>query len=220
MRENDAESQYPNVIQSIGGRLLACNESLIVLEKKRESPDNWKHLDFVALQMRKVCELFMLASTLAHLNEGQVKLNAKQWQPQNAFLKLNEVNDYPMPIPIRPQLNVRLDQTTPISPISKPLPIELLSAIHGQCSAFLHAPSAAKVLSETITPFDVRKFRGWVDGYTALLSAHLLMLPDSKKLLVCLWNSPSSEPQVSLLEGNTKVHINFKFLPDFSMLVK
>ena len=70
-------SNYPTVMQSIRGRLVAANESLSQIEQNREALDNWKHLDFIVLQVRKTCELIMLASSLAHLDEGETQINAK-----------------------------------------------------------------------------------------------------------------------------------------------
>ena len=210
-------SNYPTVMQSIRGRLVAANESLSQIEQNREALDNWKHLDFIVLQVRKTCELIMLASSLAHLDEGETQINAKKWRPRDSFAELAKVNENPMPVPIRPQWSVQMDGSKQAVPLSKPLPFDTLSAIYGHCGDLLHVPSAAKVLGETITPFDVRKFTGWVNGLAELMSAHILMLPYIKKVIVCRWLGSDDDLEMIMIEGDGEAVFDVKNLPDFGL---
>jgi hypothetical protein len=211
-------SNYPTVMQSIRGRLAAANDSLSQIEQNREALDNWKHLDFIALQVRKVCELIMLGSSLAHLDEGEAPINAKKWRPKDSFAELAKVNQNPMPVPVRPQWSVQTDGSKQVVPASKPIPFDILSVIYGHCGDLLHVPSAAKVLNEAITPFDVRKFRGWVNGLAQLMSAHMLMLPAIKRVIICRWFGSEEDLEMVMIEGEGAAVFDMGNLPDFSMV--
>jgi hypothetical protein len=205
-------------MQSIRGRLLASHDALTHIEKDRDSPENWKHLDFVTLQVRKICELIMLGSALAHLDEGSAEINARKWRPKDAFAELSRVNDNPMPIPIHRYWSVQADGSKQIVPASKPLPFQTLSAIYGHCGDLLHVPSAAKVLAEAVTPFDVSKFTAWVNGFAELMSAHVLMLPEIKRVIVCRWQDSNADLEMILMEGDGEAFFEMDGLEDFSLV--
>jgi hypothetical protein len=213
------ESHYPTVMSSIAGRLLASHKMLCLMEESSQDEENWLRLDAVALQVRKVCELLLLGSTLAHLQDG-TELDPKKWRPKEAFAELNKFNPNPLPMPLKPELLTLTDGTKQFVPASKPMPIKTLSAINGQCGDILHVPSAQKVIDEKVTPFDWTKYRGWVDGFGQLLASHLLLMPEIKRVLICDWSGKAGdEPTVSVAEGDGEAVLNDAALPDFTLLV-
>lgn len=212
------EHHYPTVMSSIAGRLLASHKMLCLMGDEPHDQENWLRVDAVALQVRKVCELFLLGSTLAHLHEGST-LDPKKWRPKEAFAELSKFNPNPLPLPLDPKVQVRADGIKQMLPASKPMPLGVLSAIYGQCGDILHVPSALKVLDEKVTPFDWTKYRRWVDGFSQLLSSHLLLLPDIRRVLLCTWSGlAGNEPHIALAEGSGEAILLDEALADFSLI--
>ena len=218
-QEAFVEHHYPTVMGSVAGRLLLSHKVLCQMEEQPQHEENWLRLDGVALQVRKVCELFLLGSTLAHLQEGS-ELNPRKWHPKDAFAELHKFNPNPLPLPLQPDIRVLADGTKQFIPASKPMPINILSAIYGQCGDILHVPTASKVLEEKVIPFNWNKYRGWVDGFSQLLASHVLLLPDIQRVLICTWSGQAgNDPSISLAEGSGEAILNDGALPDFSLLV-
>lgn len=213
------EHHYPTVMNSIAGRLLASHQLLCLMEEQPKHECNWLRLDSVALQVRKVCELFLLGSTLAHLQEGS-ELDPKKWQPKDAFAELHKFNPNPLPLPLSTTLRVLPHGSKQFVPASKPIPIAVLTAVYGQCGNILHVPTASKILDEKVAPFDWNKYRRWVDGFSQLLAAHLLLLPNIKRVLICNWSGKAGDdPQISLAEGMGEAIFDDKELANFTLLV-
>lgn len=218
-QSRELDSEYPRVTRSIAERLVASSTAMDAIEKSPESSDNWMHLDFVTLQVRKVCELLLLGSSLAHLREGNAELDPRKWRPKDAFAQLNKLSQHALPIPLSPMINQHPSGAKQILPASKPLPYSVLSEIYGHCGDLLHVPSAEKVLSERITPFDCSKFRRWVDGFTRLMSGHVVMLPTLDRIILCTWSAqPNEEPNVYLLEGAGPSTVDVDGLPEFDLI--
>jgi hypothetical protein len=189
------------------------------MEEQPEHEENWLRLDTAALQVRKVCELLLLGSTLAHLQEGS-ELDPKKWHPKDAFAELHKFNPNPLPLPLMPAIQMHADGTKQFIPASKPMPISVLSAVYGQCGDILHVPTAMKVLEEKVTPFNWNKYRGWVDGFSQLLAGHLLLLPNITRVLICTWSGQAGiSPSISLAEGSGEAILNDAELADFMLLV-
>ena len=214
------DSMYPVVMNSIAGRLGACHDAMKIIENEPEKEDNWVRLDFITLQIRKICELFLLGSTLSHIGEGSAKIDPRKWRPKDAFSQLNQASDHPLPVPLRSEIDRDPTGLRQLQPATKPIPFQLLSAVYGHCGDLLHVPSADKVLKEQITPFDTRKFRGWIDGFAQLLAAHALMLLEFHRILVCTWSGdPRTPPNIILLEADGPVSFNVENLPEFNLFV-
>lgn len=213
------DSEYPRVMKSITDRIVASSVAMDAMEKSPASPHNWAHLDFVTLQVRKICELILLGSSLAHLREGKSDIDPRKWRPKDAFAQLKKLSEHPLPIPLASQVSVHATGAKQLMPASKPMPFSVLSEIYGHCGDLLHVPSAEKVLEERITPFDWTRFRRWVDGFSRLVSGHVLMLPSLDKIVLCTWSGVATEePNVYLLEGAGPSTFDLKSLPDFELI--
>ena len=212
------ESNYVTAINSLCGRLSAADQSLAEIERGPNPSEHWKNLDFVALQVRKSCELILLSSALAHLDDGQAGIDARKWRPNDAFAQLSRVNDHAMPVPIRYHWSAPAAGQKQIVPISKALPFEILSKVHGLCGDLLHVPSAAKVLNETVSPFRVNVFRAWIDGLIKLSFSHVLMLSDIRRVIVYRRASMAVEPESFVVEGEGAAMFDQTLLPEFDLL--
>lgn len=217
-QKTSVASHYPTVMGSIAGRLLASHRMLCMMESSPEHDDNWLRLDAVALQVRKVCELFLLGSTLAHLQDG-IQLDPKKWRPKEAFAELSKFNPNSLPLPLKAEAETSSDGTKQLVPASKPMPFKVLSAIYGQCSDILHVPSASKVLEEKVTPFVWNRYRHWVNGFARLLASHLLLMPNIHRVLICTWEGKAGDaPSIVLAEGEGEAILNDADLPDFTLV--
>lgn len=212
------ESLYPTVVGTLIYRLAAADTLLDLIGENRDDQENWVRIDTVALQVRKTCELFLLASTLAHFADGS-DLDPKHWHPKDTFREIKKFNEHPLPLPLEPELKV-IGDVKQFVPASQPLPFAVLSSIYGQCGNILHVPAAAKVLEEKVPSFEWDKYRGWVDGFLQLLKGHLLLLPEIKRVLVCTWTgNPQEAPHSFLLEGDGEAILKTEGLKEFDLLL-
>ncbi len=212
------KSHYPTVINSIKTRLIAADRQLNFINENQDDGDNWFRLDAVALQVRKVCELMVLGSTLAHLQEG-TELDPKHWRPKDAFNEIGKFNAYPLPIPLQLYFSVDDEGSKQLTPAMKPMPLSSLSKVYGQCGNLLHVPSAKRVLDENVAPFEWDKFRAWVNDLIRLVRGHALLLPAIQTIIVCRWSGvPDEVPQIILAEGDGEAVLNVSNLKDFDLL--
>lgn len=212
------ESHYPTVMHSRIGRLSAASSLLTQIDENKEHGENWLRLDSVALQVRKVCELIVLGSTLAHLQEG-TELDPKHWHPKDAFKELEKFNQYPLPMPLQLYISVDEHGAKQFVPAMKPIPLSALDRVYGQCANILHVPSAQKVLEEKVVPFEWPKYRSWVDGLLRVTRSHALLLPTIQSLIVCRWSGVWDEdPEITMASGIGEAILNAENLADFNLL--
>ena len=202
---------------SVSYRLLVCEAKLIEIRTNPNKIETIVDIDCVALQVRKICELILLAATLAHVEDG-FNLDKKHWHPKDAFRELKKFNAFPLPLPLENAVNF-VGGSKQLAPASKPMPFRTLASIYGQCGNIIHVPSAEKILAETIPPFDFAKYKQWVDGFHRLVGGHILLLPEIRKVLVCTWTGRATDPpQGSLEEGDGEAILQLAGLKDFDLL--
>lgn len=215
---NDLEMAYPSVAMEITKRLLVCEEALTSLSAEPSRDDAWISADLVTLQIRKICEMLLLGSSLAHLFGGFDNFDLKNWHPKDAFAELGKINEHPLPVPIVLPFHTLPTGERQIIPSSKPMPFSLLSSVYGRCGDLLHVPTAEKVLKGKVSPFDIGRFIKWVSGLKRLMSGHVLLLPEMQKILLCLWKgSRSEEPNIYLMEADGPSTFDIAKLPDFDL---
>ena len=217
----DHEMAYPSVAMEITKRLLVCENALSGLSAEPTHNDAWISADLVALQLRKICEMLLLGSSLAHLFAGSENFDPRKWRPKDAFAELEKINEHPLPAPIEITDLDASSEGRRIKPLSKPLPFSLLSEIYGQCGNLLHVPSAEKVLNGKVPPFDIVRFRQWILGLKRLMSGHILLLPEMQKILLCIWIGKEAEPpQIYLMEADGPVSFDTSILPEFDLFAQ
>lgn len=179
-------SSYPDVMNHAVDRVVAAAESMDELWENPDHPNGWRNCDFIALQVRKLCELFLLGSSLVHFEDGHDGIDLKEWHPDKAFKRLQQLNDNPMPIPTE---MISLDDGhRQIQPISKALTNETLGAIYGRCGDLLHIPSAHRILNGKVGEFDMLRFSDWIRGFHRLITHHIILLPGIETVYLCLWS--------------------------------
>ncbi|MDZ4307682.1 hypothetical protein [Allopontixanthobacter sp.] len=212
------EAHYPTVMHSLIGRLSAASSLLTQIDENKEHRENWLRLDSVALQVRKVCELIVLGSTLAHLQEG-TELDPKHWHPKDAFKELEKFNQHPLPMPLQLYISVDEHGAKQFVPAMKPIPLLALNRVYGQCANILHVPSAQKVLEEQVVPFEWAKYRSWVDDLVRVTRSHALLLPSIQSLIVCRWSGVCGEdPEITMASGIGEAVLDAENLADFDLL--
>lgn len=221
MRTDEAvESDYPVVAHEIARRILFCESALLKLIDDPQNPNAWIEGDLVTLQVRKICEMLMLGSVLAHQREGEANFNDRKWRPKDAFSKLTEFSEHPLQLPIDLEFYIHPSGTKQIRPLSKAIPFSVLSTIYGQCGDLLHVPTASRVKKGKVPVFDIPKFQGWIIGLKRLMAGHVLILPDRQKILMCLWQGTSARwPEIHLLEADGPSCLDLDALPNFSILI-
>ena len=212
------ETEYPVVMTDMAHRLVACQESLSELLQNAEHPASWKNVDFISVQIRKICELITLGSIVAHFQIGQREVSIDEWHPKNCLSQVTRFNEFPLPVPIDHEL--LSSGSNHLMPSSKPLPASVICSIYGKCGNFLHIGSASQFFRRTMPPFDLSVISGWIDGLIVLLKAHLLMLPGLDAILLCRWGGKADvQPEVWLMKSDGPAIFDTSNLPDFSLLV-
>lgn len=212
-------SEYPVVMGQAATRLISAEESCQELMDNVDHESNWKNCEFIALQIRKFCELLLLGSTLAHLREGNATIDPKKWRPKEAFGELSKLSDHPLQVPIDLKLHGHESGHHQVEPISTGLPFSILNSIYGICGDALHIPSAKKVLSQSIPPYDVPRFQGWMAGFRRLMLSHALVLPELHIILLCTWSgTPDAAPSVFALNAMGESTVEWSSYPEFSLL--
>jgi hypothetical protein len=200
-------------------RLVAAEQCHEELTCNPTHPESWKNCDFIALQLRKLCELMLLGSTLAHWREGTAEINPKKWRPKEAFGELSQLSNHPLQVPVTIQLHEGAQGEHHAEPVSKGMPFDTLHAIYGLCGDLLHVPSAKKVAAGAIPPFDAALFKSWMDGFRRLLQGHALLLPGIQLILLCTWSgSPTEPPEVFLLSATGPTTLDMSQYPEFNLL--
>lgn len=221
MKGQDLEIAYPSVVMEIARRLLFCENALIRLTAEPAHEEAWIAADLVALQVRKICEMLLLGSSLAHLFGGNDNFDQRKWRPREAFNELEKINRHPLPAPIDLKVYPMPGGIKQIRPLSKPMPFELLSLIYGHCGNLMHVPSADKVLKNQVPRFDVSQFGRWVTGLKRLMAGHVLLLPEMEKILLCIWAGEADKnPDIYLMESAGPAAFETSSLPDFDLLTK
>ena len=214
----ELESEYPSVMRDAAVRLIAVEESYAELLADSENVSAWKNCDFIALQIRKICELMLLGSTVAHLREGSADVDPKKWRPKEAFGELAKHSDHPLQVPIELKLHEDGSGHHAV-PISTGLPFSTLNTIYGLCGDMLHVPSAKKVVTSSIPPFNAGLYKSWIDGFRRLLLGHALLLPGLKLILLCTWSGSINEPPaVYLLSALGDSTLDWSKYPEFTLL--
>jgi len=200
-------------------RLVAAEQCHEELTGNPIHPGSWKNCDFIALQVRKLCELMLLGSTLAHWREGTADINPKKWRPKEAFGELSQVSNHPLQVPVAIHLHQEGQGQHHAEPLSKGMPFDTLNAIYGLCGDLLHVPSAKKVVAGAIPPFDAALFKAWMNGFRTLLQGHALLLPGLELVVLCRWSgSPADAPEVFLLSALGPSTLNLSDYPEFNLL--
>jgi len=213
------ESKYPPVMEDMARRLVAAELSLAEIAADPENPYVWVCCEIVVLQLRKMCELLLLGSTLAHAFEGGLDLSLKKWRPKDAFGQLEKVSEHPLPM----HVTVDLDKHGPgqhhLTPVSQPLTYEALGYVYGTCGDLLHVPTGAQVLKGKLPSFDVDLLRRWVAGFKQITCNHVLMLPKREKILFCRWSGEKgAPPSLVLMEAKGPSTMKLDDYPPFDLL--
>src|SRR5436305_1214224 len=123
------ESEYPSVMENAVSRLIAAERSHDELIANPTHPEAWKNCDFIALQVRKLCELMLLGSTLAHWREGTAQINPNKWRPKEAFGELSQLSAHPLQVPVTMETHHSGQGHHHVTPLSKPIPFGTLNSI-------------------------------------------------------------------------------------------
>lgn len=213
------ESSYSPVMEDVARRLTAAERSLQDVNSAPEHPFAWVGCEIAAVQIRKVCELILLGSTLAHMLEGGHQLHDNKWHPKDAFAQLDKINEYPLPLPVDIELNKNSPGAHHITPKSRPLPYATLGRIYGMCGDLLHVPTARQVTKGRLPSYDVGQLSDWVSGFKSLAEAHVLMLPRRETVLLCRWSGQiNDQPELTLLNAKGESTLNLEEYPPFELL--
>lgn len=212
------ESAYPAVMEDIARRIIAAEMSLAEVRESADHPFSWVGCEVAVLQLRKLCELFLLGSTIAHLEGSDVELDPKKWRPKDAFSQLGNASEHATQVPVTIQFDLNGPGAHHITPKSRPLPFQALSVIYGICGDLLHVPTAQQVFKGKLPSFDVDQLTRWLAGLRELAQSHVLMLPQRQKIYLCFWNGGLEQaPELVLLSAEGDSTLKIEDYPPFAL---
>ena len=140
------------------------------------------YLEFMCLQMRKICELFAFSTLIANRQEYMKLRNEfeKDWNFTNIIRSVNKVNEKYFPEPLNPVLD-ETGKVTKYEGIKNDfLTIENIKDIYSQCCDFVHAQNHYKDLGN-IYPGKYEEFLSWMtrlsdwrQKFIKLLNCHVI----------------------------------------------
>lgn len=212
-------SLYAPVAEAICQRILIAEDALRQVEADSKSPLAFVSCEVAVLQIRTLCELFLLGSTSAHLLEAGLEISDNKWRPKDAFQQLDKLSEHPLPLPVKVELHKNGEGRHHITPKSRPITFDALSMIYGMCGDLLHVPTTRQVLRGRLPEFDLALLWRWVGGFRELAMAHALMLPDRNIVVLCIWaGDASSQPEVFRLDAAGKSTMDIETYAVFSLL--
>ena len=220
MDADQLAGEYSTFILEIFRRLDAVSESLGEIKANPNHPNNWKNCDFCWFQIRKICEYLALAIVLAH-HRGTTAVNdLSKWRPSDLLKQIEDLNAHPTPVRIAIELAPNGEGGTQLTPLAKPMNTKTISEIYGRCNDILHVGSLDRILNSKMPNYDLSQLERWLDGFERLLRNHALLLPELKRVLVCLHISGGeAPPQIFLMESEGEAVFNTDNLPEFELEV-
>ena len=213
------ESMYMPATEAIARRIIIAEGALHRVGADPNNPSSLGDCELAVLQLRLICELFLLGSTAAHLREGGLNVSDSKWRPKDAFFELSKVNGHPLPFPIELQLNKNGKGEHHVVPKSQPITYEALARIYGICGDLLHIPTIKQVTTGRLPEFDVTQLERWLAGFREIARAHALMLPERQVVLLCHWSGKVGElPEGFRLDAHGPSTLDVLSLPEFSLL--
>lgn len=213
------KTAYPGIMAEISRRTVAADLRLQYISANLKDPYIWVDCEVVVVQLRKICELILLGSTMAHALEGGIALNLKKWRPKDAFGQLERISDYPLPMPVTVEMEKNGIGAHHIVPSSRHIPFDVISHIYGICGDLLHVPTANQVLKGNLPSYDIGQLARWSAGFNEIVKSHILMLPEQKKILLCRWDGQMiSLPEVFILEADDASLVELEKFPQFDLL--
>lgn len=188
MPREAVESLYLPVVESVVQRILVAEDALAQVERTPGNPLNFVGCEIAVLQVRMICELFLLGSTATHLHEAGLEISDTKWRPKDTFAQLNKLNEHPLPLPVEVQLHARGEGQHHLVPKSQPVPFEALSRIYGICGDLLHVPTVRQITTNRLPEFDVAQIWTWLKGFREIAMGHALMLPERQVVMFCVWS--------------------------------
>jgi hypothetical protein len=212
--QDEVRSSYVAVANALAMRTTIAEDALAQVRAGANTPLNLASCELATLQLRLLCEIYLLGSQLAHLEDAGANLSDKKWRPVDAFAQLEGLSEHPLPVPVEVKLNANGPGKHEIDPKSQPIPFPDLSEIYGRCGDLLHVPTIKQVQKGRLPEFDVEMLSKWVGAFKELTMAHALMLPERKKVLICLWSGEAAvEPTVFRLDATGESTLNINDYP-------
>jgi hypothetical protein len=138
------------------------------------------------LQLRKICEVFMLGCLTAHGDIAGVraKLLQKTCNSDLIVRQLSKLHPQFYPVPTKQRLDPVTRRPVEVVPITSGFLTknELLS-LYGECGNYLHRGSIRQLLSKWEPTVDFNKIAEWIDKIVKLLNHHQIQTSDPDKQL-------------------------------------
>jgi hypothetical protein len=213
--DNVTVSSYLSVANAIALRVSLAELSLSRVVEGRSEKLNLVDCETATLQIRLLCELYMLGCQLAHLEDGNAQISENKWRPVDAFGEIRDLSDHPLPIPVLINLNGGIDGAHQVDPVSKPIRFSDISRIYGQCGDLLHIPTIKQIKKDSSPLFDVRVLMRWMLAFKKLSMAHTLVLPERQIILLSTWSGAIDDvAEVYKLVAEGPSTLDLASLPD------
>ncbi len=199
---------YANCITEIKQRL-----EIIKKPPCKDFLEGLLYIEFICLQIRKICELFAFSTMTANRQE-YMKLRTefeKDWNYTRIIKYVTKVNNKYFPEPLNPIMDDKGKITRYEGIKNDFLNIENITDIYNQCCDYVHAQNYYKDLTN-IYPQKyedfviwIDRFRVWREKFVKLLNCHVIGVntTELKRIFITHMNAEYSnvDVQVTLCGG-------------------
>ena len=205
-KKEDAEV-YANCIKEIKTRLAVVKKP-----PSKDFLDGVFYMEFMCLQIRKICELFAFSTLTANRQEYEKIRNEfeKDWNFSRIIKFVSKVNEKYFPEPVKPILD-KSGKATEYKGIRNDfLSIKDIDDIYSQCCGFVHAQNHYKEL-EGFYPKTYKdflpwkdKFSDWREKFIRLLNCHVIGVntTELKRIYITYMHADDENAKVEVISCN------------------
>lgn len=198
---DEAVRIYGQLMEEIKTRLTAVKETADFLHANRDTPNSFFHAEFAYLQLRFVCELVALSALAAHKPYGLTDQLWESYHARRALQQLAAINKacFPRPISLsRTDVGVHITLNE-----AGALKRAGLQRIYDKLGSTLHRGRFRHVFERQPRVYDMGAIDRWGARIGALLSHHIVMIPDQGiSLVVQMSSGPENGVQIAIAEAN------------------
>lgn len=195
---------YANCINEIKQRL-----GIIKKPPGKDSLDGLLYIEFICLQMRKICELCAFSTMTANRQE-YMKLRTefeKDWSFTRIIDFVSKVNEKYFPEPLTPILDDKGKITQYKGIKNDFLNIENITDIYNRCCDYVHAQNyykdVTKIYPQKYEDFVIwiDRFRVWREKFIKLLNCHVIGVntTELKRIFITHMYADDNKKQVQVI---------------------
>lgn len=187
---------YSGFMEEIKLRTAAIDRYVDRFNKDAEGVDAFTDAESCVLQVRYICELIALSTLAVHHVVGIDGKLLDSWNAEQTFKLLRHQNADCFP------RTVRLAAPNHFEFVDNAMGVKELSSIYSRCGALLHRGVLSKVLGGDRREYDPKLILEWVNHIKALLSMHVVIVPDAGLVFLVTMRNEVGDVEVKMAQSD------------------